>query len=244
MTTVFSRHIPVAGTYNVRDLGGYDTPNGRTAWRRLLRADGLHRLDQAGMDLLVETGVRTIIDLRHASELASQPNPFATNSSVRYHNISLIAELSPQLSNASVPLPQLYCRLIDRQQSMIAQVFELIAEAGEGTVLFHCTAGKDRTGLIAALLLGLVGVSEDHILTDYAQTAAFIAPMVDEVLQRITASDADFEKYRAFLASDRAFMEAALRHIEDAHGSIVAYLAAIGLDQRVLERVSMRLLAA
>ena len=99
MLNQLNRHLPVKGTYNVRDLGGYAAGTGETRWRRILRADGLHRLDDAGMEALVAEGVTTVIDLRHADELATHPNPFSANPAVHYHNVSLFDRLAPVSRN-------------------------------------------------------------------------------------------------------------------------------------------------
>ena len=96
MSLPLNRHLPIKGTFNVRDLGGYATAAGETRWRRVLRADGLHRVDSDGMSTLVAAGVSTVIDLRHPGELATQPNPFNGQPQVRYHNVSLFDSLAPE----------------------------------------------------------------------------------------------------------------------------------------------------
>src|SRR5687768_9347802 len=85
-----TRHLPIKGTYNVRDLGGYATSSGQTQWRRLLRADALHRLDDEGVEAMLASGVTTVIDLRHGDELTHRPNPFNGHAAVVYHNVSLL----------------------------------------------------------------------------------------------------------------------------------------------------------
>ncbi|MBB6486327.1 tyrosine-protein phosphatase [Rhizobium lusitanum] len=182
MTSEKSRHLPVNGTYNVRDLGGYRAGAKTTLWRRVLRADGLHRLDEEGMASLVGEGVRVVIDLRNATELEHQPNPFSCNEAVRYHNISLFDTLAPSYKPGTDTLLDLYIQALRERRQAIAKVISLIAEGDEDTVLFHCTAGKDRTGIIAALLLATAGVDTAEILEDYALTGRMIAPMVDEIL--------------------------------------------------------------
>ena len=102
----FTRHIPLNGSYNIRDLGGYPTATGPTAWRRILRADSLHRLDDQAMQALHEMGCDTVIDLRRAEETTAQPNPFATAMpQVQYHNISLFEGLDPLITVDLPPCP-------------------------------------------------------------------------------------------------------------------------------------------
>ena len=242
MNAPFTRHLPVKGTYNVRDLGGYVTPEGETQWRRILRADGLHRLDEEGMGALVEAGVATVIDLRHPGELASQPNPFNANPAVRYHNVSLFDSLAPTPKPGQDLLLELYILALDTRQEALAQVLTLIAEAPEGTVLYHCTAGKDRTGVVSALLLAVAGVEAALIVEDYALTAKMIAPMIEEMTAHAAAQGANVDHFRPLLASDPSTMIETIAYIEKTHGSAVAYLEKTGLSADTIDRLRHRLM--
>ena len=241
MNAPFTRHLPVKGTFNVRDLGGYVTPAGETRWRRILRADGLHRLDGEGMTVLVEAGVATVIDLRHPGELSSQPNPFHANPAVRYHNVSLFESLAPTPKPGQDLLLELYIMALDTRQAAIAEVLTIIADAPAGTVLYHCTAGKDRTGIISALLLALADVEAALIVSDYALTAEMIAPMVDEIAAHAAANGADLDAFRPLLAAEPSTMVETIAYIEKTHGSALAYLKAIGLSDDTIERLRTRL---
>jgi protein-tyrosine phosphatase len=237
----FNRHLPIKGTYNIRDLGGYDTPAGGTRWRRILRADGLHRLDADGVEALVAEGVTTVVDLRHPGELAQQPNPFAQAENVAYHNVSLFEDLSPTPKPGEDVLLALYIQALDTRQAAIADILGIIADAPTGTVLFHCTAGKDRTGIISALLLGLAGVGSDTIVADYALTAEMIAPIIEEIVTNAAARGADVEAFRPLLAAAPATMVATIDYIELGHGSVGAYIERIGVPSTTVERLRTRL---
>jgi protein-tyrosine phosphatase len=237
----FTRHLPVAGTYNVRDLGGYAAGAGATQWRRILRADGLHRLDAAGMQSLVAAGVTTVIDLRHADELNQQPNPFHANPAVGYHNVSLFDRLAPVPQPGADLLLELYKLALAERQPAIAEVLTVIAEAPEGTVLFHCTAGKDRTGIVSALLLALAGVEAALIVEDYALTGELIAPMVEEIIADAVARGANVETFRPLLAADPETMAATIAHLEKSYGSAAAYLERIGLAPATIDQLRTRL---
>ena len=241
MQPQYTRHLPVAGTYNVRDLGGYAAANGETRWRRFLRADGLHRLDEAGMAVLVGEGVTTVIDLRHADELAHQPNPFGSNPAVRYHNVSLFDQLSPTPKPGGDLLLDLYKLALAERQAAIASVLTTIAEAPQGVVLFHCTAGKDRTGIVALLLLALAGVEADVIVEDYAQTGRMIAPMVEEIIAKAVERGADVDAFRPLLASEPATMVATIAHLSEQYGSVEKYLKTIGLSDATIALLQHRL---
>jgi protein-tyrosine phosphatase len=241
MQPQFTRHLPVAGTYNVRDLGGYLTEDGQTRWRRILRADGLHRLDADGMATLVDAGVTTVIDLRHADELANQPNPFGNNPAVRYHNISLFDRLRPAVNPGGDLLLELYKMALAQRQDAIAAVLTTIAKAPEGVVLFHCTAGKDRTGIVAALLLALAGVEATLIVEDYAQTGLMIAPIVEEIIADAVARGADVAAFRPLLASEPETMAATIVHLTEQYGSARDYLRTIGLSEATIAALHDRL---
>ncbi len=236
------RHLPVPGTFNIRDLGGYAAGPFETRWRRILRADGLHHLDEAGIAVLTDEGVTTVIDLRHGHELESQPNPFHAHPAVAYHNVSLFERLAPGDMAAGDVLLDLYIQALTTRHDAISQVLTLIAEAPEGVVLFHCTAGKDRTGLVAALLLALAGVATATILDDYALTKPMIAPLLDRLIAEAEERGADLAALRPLLACEPQTMAATIAHILDNHGSVEAYLLAIGLSDATIARLKTRLL--
>ncbi len=242
MNLANQRHLPVPGTFNIRDLGGYAAGPAETRWRRILRADGLHHLDEAGMAVLTKEGVTTVIDLRHDHELESRPNPFQAHPAVAYHNVSLFERLAPADMPAGDVLLDLYIQALTTRHGAISQVLTLIAEAPQGGVLFHCTAGKDRTGLVAALLLGLVGVADATILDDYALTKPMIAPLLDRLIAEAEERGADIAALRPLLACEPQTMAATIAHILDNHGSVEGYLLTIGLTDATIAQLKMRLL--
>jgi len=254
MSNLFDRHLAIAGAYNIRDLGGYQAEGGETQWRRILRADALHRVDADGMAQLVAHGLRTVIDLRHLSEMAMAPNPFRDHPEVRYLALPLFDDLAPSRMAAlrgdtlgrgrgSDVLLALYCLALAERQAEIRQVLTAIAEAPEGAVLFHCTAGKDRTGIIAALLLALAGVATPTILEDYALTKSAIAPILEDIIAGAVARGADLADFMPLLACEPATMQAMLDHLDADYDGLAAYLARIGLEPATIERLRIRLLA-
>lgn len=241
MSATFERLVPIPGTFNLRDLGGYPFPGGRTGWRRVLRADGLHRVDAEGVLALKRLGVVTVIDLRHADELKTHPNPLSRDAQIGYHHIPLFDRLAPSLMSSDDVLKDLYIHAMGSRGDAIASVLSTIAEAPDGAVLFHCTAGKDRTGLIAALLLAVVGVEQALIVEDYALTKEHIAPAIEGFLADAARRGMDIEHFRPLLACEAATMVATLAHLSSSHGSIDTYLAAIGVTRSVVDRLRQRL---
>jgi protein-tyrosine phosphatase len=247
MDTSPSRHIPLTGTFNIRDLGGYSTATGSsTLWRRLLRADSLHKLDQAGIAALLAEGLTTVVDLRHEHELIAAPSPFAAHAGVTYLNVDLLADLLPdahgEYQEGRDVLLDLYVRVIDDRGAKLLQILDAIANAPDGAVLFHCAAGKDRTGIVAALLLGIAEVQRDAILDDYELTTLQMAAVMPDYERRAAERGQDLRNLHALLASRRETMAALLDHIDMRHGGIPAYLAAIALSPNATDKLRSRLL--
>jgi len=213
--------LPIRNAYNIRDLGGYSTENGSaTKWRTFLRADDLAKLDAADMQVLLDYGVSTIIDLRSGEECAAAPNPFDGHSDVKYHNIPLmdnvITGMSEEVLNSAEGfIANFYIGVVDSASGAIGAVFNAMADAADGAVLFHCAAGKDRTGIIAALLLGLAGVQDADIIANYEVTYTYI---------RQNPSFSEHGYHSDLLLSQREYIENTLHHIEREYIGISEYL--------------------
>jgi protein-tyrosine phosphatase len=165
------RHLDWEGCANVRDLGGIQTLDGRwTRWRAVIRADGLDRLTAAGWLALIEYGVRTVIDLRNEDELGfdAAPRPASLKTihlpldGVEDREFWEAWERGPQHGT-----PLYYAPHLEHFPQLSARVIAAIAEAEPGGVVVHCGEGRDRTGQIAMLLLGLAGVGPGEIAADY-----------------------------------------------------------------------------
>ena len=231
------RRLPIEGAHNLRDLGGYRTRGGDlTPWRRFLRADSPHRMTQAGIERLEAEGLTTVVDLRTASELAAMPNPFATRPGVTYLHQPVFEDLAPlNLANLDFesrdPLFDFYTSALDERHEALREILTLIAGVPAGAVMFHCTVGKDRTGIVAALLLGLAEVAPEDIIADYAMTEPLIGGLVAEFLQIARDRGEDPLLHARLLTAPAATMRAALGHIETGYGSVAGYLEHIGVPR-------------
>lgn len=230
------RHIALEGTHNIRDLGGYLTKRGTlTPWRRFLRADSPHRLSIDGQERLRSEGVSTVIDLRSRAEVTRQPNPLAAHPGVHYVNRPIFDELAPHTqaapSDGGNPLPAFYRTALDERHEALRDVMVMIAAAREGAVMFHCTAGKDRTGLVAALLLGLAEVGAEDISADYALTERLITGLVAEFLQAAHENGGDVEAYARLLKAPASSMRETLSYVESRYDSVPRYLDLIGVPR-------------
>jgi protein tyrosine/serine phosphatase len=239
--------------YNVRDLGGYATADGgQTRWRAIVRADNLGRLTPGGRAALLDYGVRTIVDLRRADELTIDPSPFTLAGEhpnpPAYWNLPLGAGASDEQRAAvramttgdRASLQQLFCAVLDNYWRGIASVMAAIATAPEGAVLLHCHAGKDRTGVVAALLLALAGVPHEAIADEYALSARSLEPYVDKRLHQ----EPDPEKrarMAQWLTAVPETMLGILDHLDRRHGGVETYLLAAGVTADHLERIRGRI---
>ncbi|MGE7225596.1 tyrosine-protein phosphatase [Paenibacillus sp. PDC88] len=241
LTHSFERRLQLTGAYNVRDLGGYLTRDGQTTrWGRFFRADGLHRLTENDRKTLLEKGVGTVIDLRHEYEVSEFKNVFTDSQEVAYHNVSLINPATTERQDIN-SLGELYVEMLDHVQPQLLRVFRLLAAEDGQAALFHCSAGKDRTGVTAALLLDLAGVPEDTIIADYALTGECIAPMIEE-LRKGKPDSVPSESFEKFLGSDPANMAMMLEHLDAKYGGAESYLASIGLTIQEIDALRSKLL--
>ena len=239
------RHLQLEGVYNVRDVGGYRTADGRhTRWRRLLRADSLHRLAPASQAALVDYGVRTVVDLRFVNELACEPNVFASSTEVAYHHMDMIGDalqterdgLPPATGNLERIL-RIYTMLIDHRQRRLCEILSMLATPGVLPALVHCHGGKDRTGVVAALALGLVGVPAETIAEDYALSARFLLRRsLDGQAPAFEARYTSEQDYQRECCPPDAML-GTLRHLDERYGGPQAYLLEGGLSPEHVERL-------
>lgn len=236
------RWLDVPGAYNVRDLGGYRTADGRTTrWGAFLRADSLHNLSDSARTGLIDYGVRTVIDLRRSYETIETPNVFAGMDGVEYVHMNMIGDTNPPGYDSPPPgeewTSNTYRVLLDQRQGVISETLVKLADSVAHAAMYHCAAGTDRTGIISALLLGLAGVHESTIVEDYALSAhglrrRYLAEGIPEFLE---GKDFTLEEPPQFLAPPAA-MEHTLKHLNDQYGGIESYVRHIGLtDAHIID---------
>jgi protein-tyrosine phosphatase len=228
---------------NVRDLGGLTTVDGRRVRRgALVRSDQLCRLDGGGRESLLAHGVRTVIDLRTPAEAERDPDPIWHEHGIDYLQIP---QQSEQLWREFDPIAKTRAErdalAIDRCSEQNAAMARAVAQAAPGGVLIHCLAGKDRTGIAVALLLGLVGVPDADIAADYALSEAALASEKVAALAAAPDEEARGRIERGY-DSRAETMLATLAHLRTRHGGAVAYLTRAGLSDADIERIRARLL--
>ena len=179
MISCYEKRYPVPGLLNCRDLGGYPLPGGRTRWGVFLRSACPDTLTPEGLAELERMGLALVIDLRSSFERRQQPSALAGLASPPVLELPLLEQISAPMPHTS-DMGEFYIALLHHGQACFRKLFTRIAGA-EGPVLFHCTAGKDRTGVVAALLLDLAGVGRQDIIADYEISHTLIAPLISRL---------------------------------------------------------------
>jgi protein-tyrosine phosphatase len=230
------RRIRLPGTMNLRDVGGYPVTGGGTVrWRTLLRSDALHRLGSPGRAALAALGVRTVVDLRTGKEVEAAPSVL-DDIGVRTYHVPLfdagdVGGLPPELA-------AVYRYMTDDCGAAIAEAIGRLCAAGALPGLVHCTAGKDRTGLVVALVLEVIGVPDDVIAADYAMSDATADPGAARAISRIRAASGvgRWLDLGALGASPQVITDA-LARIRAQAGSVAGYLLRHGLTRADLDRL-------
>jgi len=242
-----SRFLAWDACYNARELGGYPAANGRQIrWRTLVRADNLHRLTPDGQEALCDYGVRTIIDLRLAHEVEMHPNPFAAQQRVvdgpRYLNLPLHDPEADAAMSKADSLQGEYIILLEMSNAQVAAVIEATAAAlKEGAVLVHCHGGKDRTGIVMALLLSLAGTPRETIVDDYVLSEAMLEPLHSVWLEeqsRIKGQPVDRPRW---MQSRPETMQGMLDFLDRQYGGVEGYLRSAGVTQAGLAEIRKHL---
>ena len=233
------RALDIPRLLNARDLGGLATRDGaRTRWRSLVRTDDLVQLDAAGLAALGELGVRTVLDLRWPQETRAQPSPVPRAlPGVHYEHISLLGgtEEAWQLRCGEVAKASWKCAVLEHVRAELRQVMRFIAAAPPGPLVFHCVAGKDRTGIVAALLLVLADARPEEVAADYAASTACLR---EAYLERYAGMGR--ERVLAAVHCPEEGVHNMLRFLERA-GGVRAYLADIGLGPSEIAALRSRL---
>jgi protein-tyrosine phosphatase len=241
------RLLPLVGAYNFRDLGGYPTSDGRfTRWGRLFRSDNLHELTVEDLAVLRELGLASVIDLRTNSELERTGRGLLAEEPIAYLHASVLQEEGGESVAAPAPPDgdpaERYLWYLDVGGSAIAKALTVVADPANQPVVFHCAAGKDRTGVLAALVLDILGVEHPVIVEDYAITAT----RLELILNRLRRDPA-MANGLAGVPAERLLVEAAtmehfLELLNDRYGGAREWAVRAGISVETLDSMSAHLL--
>ena len=232
------RHLELEGTVNTRDIGGYATRDGRrTRWGRLLRSDSLHRLSPQSQQALLDFGLRSVLDLRKSLEMQKNRNVFFSSDKVKYYHQNMVGdtlirerESIPESLEYVEHMRWSYSVVLDRRKSHIHDTLCLLAQPETLPALVHCAGGTERTGLIVALVLGIAGVPEETIASDFALTARFSYRPYLESHPELSAGDYTLEDHQNRECRPDT-MHAVLRTLEERYCGVVGYARNIGVSE-------------
>lgn len=238
-------HLEIA--HNVRHLGGHPTAAGhQTTATDLIRSGSLHELTGAGQAALADLGVRVVVDFRSDVEHEHYPTPDLSALGINVIEAPVFqTDASPGALARQESFPgyaATYQHFLTEGGAAFSTLFETIATAS-GPVLFHCAAGKDRTGVAAALLLELAGVPDEHIIEDYALSTTELEPTVEQRLERFQQYGISVETGRKMMAAPPRDMEVTLDFIRGRWGSAAGYMGALGLAPATIDAVRARMVS-
>jgi protein-tyrosine phosphatase len=248
-----TRRITFEGPINFRDLGGYETADGRSIrWGRLFRSDSLHTVTAADVPLLRELGIRTAIDFRSGDEISRLGIGPLGEVSVAHVHCPTFDTATGEAADAAAQLPfdmssaaAFYEQMMSRGSGAYVAALDSIVRADSLPAVFYCLAGKDRTGCFAAVVLGLLGVPDDTIVTDYALTQE-VVPLLTE--RRIQRDGAEVESTRwtnvpeDLKAAHAHTMEGLIERVHARWHDWDGYAAAVGVPDDVVARLRDALL--
>lgn len=245
--------MPLTGAYNIRDIGGYPTTDGAVVRRGLVyRGDALDRLTDGDRALLAGLGVRTVFDFRRATERERAPSRLweppprvvlldVPEGGDERDIIAWLATEGRDGFRAEIMAGD-YAVVLEEYGPRFRQLIEALADDATGVALYHCTAGKDRTGIATALLLGLLGVDAETIVEDYHRTHEHRSVhRIAQMRPELEAAGLDPEAVAPWLSAPPEVMRLTLAHLDRAHGGVVGYVRDLGVTDEVIDALRHRL---
>lgn len=250
------RRIELEGAVNFRDLGGFKSTTGKSVkWSKVYRSDGLSRLTEDDLEKLKGLKIKTIVDFRSEKEKTKSPDKIPDHSSVNYVHLPIksgefdyITALNILTKNESEwPdhdfMMQNYLNYVDQCSGQWRTVLDLLAEEKNLPLLFHCTAGKDRTGACAAIILSMLSVAESDIVDDHQASNLFIEPIAVQIRSRLRDQGINADKLEPFLSAPKNAILEFLNLINSRYGSILSYLTdELSMTQTKIEQIKSNLL--
>jgi len=240
------RQINLDGCVNFRDLGGYPTAAGRRVrWRTLFRSDSLHALTPEDVcRFRDELEMTDIIDLRSSYELENEGRGSLETEPIAFHHLPLFdgnTSVADREAATRLSLGERYVGLMEIAREPIARVIEKLAHS-KGGAIYHCAAGKDRTGVISAVLLGALGVSNDLIVADYALSSENLDAIIERLVGMKGYAHTLEDLPADTLHARPETMQTVVSTIDTKYGSMAGYLTDIGVTDETLDRLRSKCL--
>jgi protein-tyrosine phosphatase len=246
----------VEGCPNLRDLGGYEATDGRRVrWGLTFRSSNLGRLTDKGLGQIRRLGIKTVCDFRTEAEALKQPNRFPGSEAVGYVRLPIQhGDFEPTLVFDRIRkgdydwisedfMLQGYIESMERYPEVWVRLFNLLADSCNRPLLFHCTGGKDRSGVAAALILLALGVSEETVVGDYGLSDEYNAEVRHKINDDLRPLGVDIAQVAPYFTAPPSRIRALLEYVDDRYGSAVGYLVKkAGVSEAMLNRLKEDLL--
>ena len=223
--------LPIRGAENVRDIGGYVGDGNRVGnFGRFVRANYLKNITLEDNNYLKEFGITDILDLRGEAESILEPDSI-DKEYFKYYRVGLLTNKFNEnlmLEKENFDMGEGYVLLLENKTA-IKEIFEILANA-KGGVLYHCTAGKDRTGIVSMLILGLSGVSKKDIIANYEVTYTYVPVIMDK------------DVVTNLIYSKPEYIKRAIEHIETKYGTYKEYLLSCNINEETLNIIKEKYL--
>jgi len=253
---ISDRRVPLQGSVNFRDLGGYETSDGRRLkWGRVFRSDNLGRLTDRDVSFVQRMGIQMVCDFRTPAEAAKLPDRFLPSEPGRYLHLPIQhGEFDPANTFERIKKGEIewmteafmiegYLKNIDHFAPVWSTFVETLAEESNRPLVFHCTGGKDRAGVCAALILLALGVPEQTVIEDHGLSNLYIAAVLEKIYEQIRSYGVHPDLVAPYFTAPQNAIVAAVRHIRRTYGSAADYLINMaGVDEKLLERLKADLL--
>lgn len=228
------RRYAIRSLFNMRDLGGYPTQEGGfTQYGKMIRSDCPTEFHEQDFKQIHKLQITQVIDLRTEEECSKRPSAYTQIPGVKYDLCTFkTGDLAPE---TEADIPRGYLAMFDDHEN-VKRVFELLAQ-NEGTTLFHCAVGKDRTGIISAILLGICKVPMADILADYQVSYTYLKPLVEQIRQ----NNPDWPQWMG--QSNSEYMAGALELLFEKYGCFEAYLEKAGVNDSDIRRLQNKFMA-
>ncbi|MDL2292822.1 tyrosine-protein phosphatase [Acholeplasma sp. OttesenSCG-928-E16] len=223
-----NKHLKLEKLYNVRDLGGYHTLESKiTKDYKYIRGTAKGTLLDKEKEDIYQLGIRVIIDLRYGDEIIKTPHPLKGYKDIKYYNVDIVGSFKSMVDGNYEDIADLYKVWIDQSKDKFKEVFKIFLNHLDEGIFFNCTAGKDRTGIIAYLLLSLALVSKQDIIDNYSES-------YQNNLKRPSYQFVPKEQHK-YLYSKPLYMEKLIDYVNKNYQNPINYLKEIGLEEIEIE---------
>jgi len=250
------RRVPLEGTFNFRDLGGYEAIDGRRVkWGKVFRSDHLSRLTDGDIAFLQWMKIQCVCDFRTSAEAHKRPDRFPGDGpgahlhlpidNLKFDPTALFEKLKRGDTSWLTRefLIDGYIKNIDNFATVWGEVFRRLADTAQLPLVFHCTGGKDRAGTCAALILLALGVPESTVLYDHGLSNIFIADVLNKIYTQFDSYGIEREKIAPYFTAPPYCIEALLAHLHEKYGSAIDYLKSkAGVTEEMFGRIRQELL--